>query len=191
VENTNNTATDALALNSNNTLAVLSALTALGINDKTDIKTLSFSVTPQYKSVYNNDTKNYDSIFQGYMVSNNLRVTSLQKDLAGKLIDAAVRGGATVTGVNFDVTEDLEKTTKMNLIKAAIDNCNTQYKNALDPIGYKSIGYQSINIRDMQPITPRSIQISAFANANSGAQIFPGQITIRIKIDIISIISKV
>jgi hypothetical protein len=77
------------------------------------------------------------------------------------------------------------------LIKAAIDNCNTQYKNALDPIGYKSIGYQSINIRDMQPITPRSIQISAFANANSGAQIFPGQITIRIKIDIISIISKV
>lgn len=192
VDTLNQTATAALEQNSNITNKIITSLKNQGINDTSDIQTTSFSVNPKYDSVYNNTSKSYDTVFQGYTVSNVIVLTTLKKEHAGGFIDVAVKAGASVNSVNFDVSENIAYTAKMNLIKSAIEDCNIQFKNALDPIGYKVTGYKSIIINDFEGLTPINIPFAAFARteANNNVKVFAGRIPVSTKINIEVTISK-
>jgi uncharacterized protein YggE len=74
---------------------VVASILNLGIAEK-DIKTESFSITPEYDFVEGKQ------IFRGYRVNNNLRITIRNIKDVGKVIDTAVANGAnTVYNVNF------------------------------------------------------------------------------------------
>ena len=176
-------AIEALADNIKDSQAVKNALISLGVNAENDLQTTSFTVTPQYRSVFNTVTQSYDSIFDGYEVMNSFQLTSLKKELSGKLIEQAVKAGASINSISFDVTEEIVKKAKMDLIKPAIDDCNKQFKNTLDPIKYKAGDFISINIHDMQQSSPHIISFEAFRSADS-TPIFPKKIIISIQIDI-------
>lgn len=77
---------------------VISAIIGLGISER-DIKTESFSITPEYDFVEGKQ------VFRSYRVSNNLQITIKNIKDVGKVIDAAVAAGANaVYNVNFALT---------------------------------------------------------------------------------------
>lgn len=94
--------------NAAKTQKVIDAILKLGIEEK-DIKTESFSITPEYDFVEGKQ------VFRAYRVNNNLRVTVRNVQDIGKVIDTAVASGANaVYNVNF-----------------SLDNISIVYNNAL------------------------------------------------------------
>lgn len=76
---------------------VIASLIKLGIPEK-DIKTESYSITPEYDFVEGKQ------IFRGYRVNNNLRVMIRNINEVGRVIDTAVANGANaVYNVNFSL----------------------------------------------------------------------------------------
>ena len=118
-------------------------LLSLGIKAN-NIKTLSFSVYQLYKTVYNSVDNVYNSVPNGFQVDNTIQIISSDLSLVGKIIDAAVKSGATITNVIYGLTEDLLKTTQLNLITNAIDSCKSQFSKALNNISCKIVEYLQI-----------------------------------------------
>lgn len=84
--------------NAEKTNKVIDAILELGIADK-DIKTESFSITPEYDYVEGKQ------VFRGYRVTNNLRITIRNIQQVGEVIDTAVANGAnSVYNVNFGLS---------------------------------------------------------------------------------------
>jgi uncharacterized protein YggE len=79
---------------------VINSLKVMGISDRF-IQTSNYSIRPVYDYV---DGK---QVFRGYEVSNLVKVLLSNLDLAGKIIDTAVRNGAnSVNGINFIVSDE-------------------------------------------------------------------------------------
>jgi uncharacterized protein YggE len=96
---------------------VIASLLKLGIAEK-DIKTESYSITPEYDFVEGKQ------IFRGYRVNNNLRIMIRNIQQVGKVIDTAVVNGANaVYNVNFSLLnrEDIYKRALSLAIKNAVD----------------------------------------------------------------------
>lgn len=101
--------------NSRKTNEVINTLKTMGIDEK-DIKTQSYSITPQY------DYIDGEKKFRGYRVQNMLNVTIRDIEKTGEIIDAAVAAGAnTVTDISFTVSNP-EKFYKEALNKAIINS---------------------------------------------------------------------
>ena len=184
IQTTNTTAEQSLLNNTNITRACITALTNLGVNARNNISTVAFSINPQYKTVYNETSKVYDQVFSGYQVSNTLSVKTTDTNSTGRIIDAVVKAGATISSVSFDVTDDVVKSAKIKLIKSAIDDCKNQFNDTLNQIGYKIDEYLSITIGDFEPdASNRQFQeFSLIKSDSSSAAVYPGQIQIKIKI---------
>ncbi len=76
---------------------VIASIIKLGIAEK-DIKTESYSITPEYDFVEGKQ------VFRGYRVNNNLRITIRDIKRVGEVIDTAVANGANaVYNVNFSL----------------------------------------------------------------------------------------
>jgi uncharacterized protein len=95
------TAQDASNQNANQVTAVLAALgTVLGPN--ANIKTLSYSLTPNY-----NNPQNAPPVLTGYTASNTVMVTLTDLSLIGKVIDTGIQAGANrVQGLQFGLQDD-------------------------------------------------------------------------------------
>lgn len=96
---------------------VIASLLRLGIEEK-DIKTESYSISPQYDFVEGKQ------IFRGYRVNNNLRIMIRNIQQVGKVIDTAVASGANaVYNVNFSLLnrEEIYKRALSLAIKNAVD----------------------------------------------------------------------
>ncbi len=76
---------------------VIASLINLGIEER-DIKTESYSITPEYDFVEGKQ------VFRGYRVNNNLRITIRDLQQIGRVIDTAVANGVNaVYNVNFSL----------------------------------------------------------------------------------------
>jgi uncharacterized protein len=97
-----NTAQDAAAQNASSVTALITALQqALGT--KGDIKTIGYSVSPNYTY-----PPNATPVLNGYTASNTLDVTSSDIANIGKVIDAATTAGAnSVQSLRFSVKDEL------------------------------------------------------------------------------------
>jgi len=87
---------------------VLTALIKAGI-ERTDIETENYAIYPEY---------NWDSGTQelkGYVVSNNIKITTKNFENVGKIVDASVNAGALVSYINFELS-----TQKSNEYKALV-----------------------------------------------------------------------
>lgn len=79
--------------------AVLSTLSEMGISSQ-DIRTLSFTVSPQYDYVEG------QQVFRGYRVEHMLEIIIREIDRVGEIIDAAVASGANqVNSIRFTVSD--------------------------------------------------------------------------------------
>ena len=96
-----NTASEAVAANSEIMSRVFDALAKLGVPKK-EIATGGFSLEPQYPPY---DSKNpQPHIITGYEVSNSISVTLDDVARAGEVLDALIDAGANVSaGVSFDI----------------------------------------------------------------------------------------
>jgi uncharacterized protein YggE len=110
----------AVALVNNNIISekAIQAILALGI-EKSKITTVSFTVVPNYQSVFNSKDNTYTSVLVGYQVTNNLTVKVTGIELAGKIIDAIVQAGGLVNAINFTVDDRIVERIKRELIREA------------------------------------------------------------------------
>lgn len=82
--------------------AVVAKLKADGIAD-TDIRTVNYSVTPQYDQQNNNQNQ---QVLRGYTVSNQVEVRTTNVAGLGTLVDDAVAAGATrIFGISFEASD--------------------------------------------------------------------------------------
>ena len=103
---------------------VAKALKKEGIKDK-DIETSQFYINPKYdyEEITDTNSRKSKQILVGYEVVNVLKVTALDLDKAGKLIDAAVDNGANdIESISFGLTKEKEKDVKQQaMILASSD----------------------------------------------------------------------
>ena len=98
------TATTAQAAANQNATQVTAVLTALAaaLGPNPDIKTLSYSLNPNY-----NYPQNGQPILTGYTASNTIQVTLIDLSIIGKIIDIGIQAGADrVQSLQFGVQDD-------------------------------------------------------------------------------------
>jgi len=187
IQTNNMSASDALSNNNQIQSQVSQDITNLGI-PSANISTVSYSINPSYISVYNNVTNSYDSVFNGFIVDNQLQIQTSNLNLVGSVIDAAVNDGATIQNVNWSADPNSIQQANYNLIPSAITDCQNQAKQVLKAINYKSQSYLSLSIQDMQSSVSTPSVNNLVMAASSSTNLYPGKIIIRIKIIIIIII---
>jgi len=188
VKSSSELASDALNANTITSKNINTDLLSLGIKAN-NIKTLSFSVNQVYKTVYNSVDNVYNSVPNGFQVDNTIQIISSDLSLVGKIIDAAVKDGATITNVIYGLTEDLLKTTKLNLITNAIDSCKSQFSKALNNISCKIVEYLQIILNpndnyNSPSSTLFSKEVSTIPTLN------PGEITVNENVKLIARFDK-
>jgi uncharacterized protein len=189
VETNGTTAEEAASANAGLMAKVLGALKDLGISDDS-ISTSYYNVYPVYDSGY--PTKPCIDIYPsppecqpkqvitGYRASNTVTITLDVSDNidAGKVIDTAVRAGATnVNGVYFFVSEDVQGQIRDSLIKQAIENARHRADTAASALGLTVSGVQSISLNDVYfPYYAKSLDTGVRESAaGAPTQIMPGE----------------
>jgi len=95
------TAQEAADQNATQVTSVLTKLRQV-LGPNADIKTTSYSLSPNYRYPQGGG----QPVLTGYTASNNVEITTSDLSLAGRLIDAAVSGGATnVQGLRFTLKD--------------------------------------------------------------------------------------
>ena len=115
------TAQEAKNKNSQISKQVIDAIKKEGIKDK-DIETSQFSIYPKYEYQETADSglRKSNQVLTGYEVTNILKVTTLELEKAGKLVDVAVEKGANdIESVMFGLTKEMEKEVKQQAMVAA------------------------------------------------------------------------
>jgi uncharacterized protein len=118
IESSSDNAQEAKDRNAKTSENVRATLKRIGISEK-DIETSSFSLNPRYR--YDKDSG--ESILSGYTLSNQLKVSSKNIDMAGKIIDTSVDAGANgVDRVTFTLSEDK----KSQVFSQALDKASRE-----------------------------------------------------------------
>lgn len=130
-------ASNSIYQNNISTNAVLEEFNSLGISQDS-ISQTGFSLTQSYKNIYNNDTNNYESIFEGYQTKNSLTVNLSNLALSGRLIDR-ISGvnGVLIEGVTFLVKPKKQKEIEYSLIVSAIKDASSKARITLKKVNYK------------------------------------------------------
>ncbi len=92
VQNSGATAQEAGDANARQTTAVIAAVKQV-IGGTGEVKTIGYSITPQYRY-----PQNADPVLTGYRAVNSIQAKSSDLNLAGRIIDAASGAGATTVG---------------------------------------------------------------------------------------------
>ena len=104
VESRADTSDEALSQNSAKTNAVIEALKALGVEDKS-IRTESVQLNPRYEHIREPNGRSSQTLV-GYRASNLIRVELSELSNAGSAIDAASKAGANrIDSIGFEVSD--------------------------------------------------------------------------------------
>jgi len=147
------TVIEAIAINSEQANAILTALVEQGVEED-DIQTSNFNVYQQTDYDYQgNPTSTY------YSVENNVYVTVSQLKNLGNILDAAARSGANnIYGVNFDVQDKSEA--KSTARKLAIQSAQAQAQELAQAAG--------VELGDLISIISSSISTTPFYGYGRG-----------------------
>ena len=149
--------------NSEKMKALHAALKALGIDDS-DIKTVNFSLYPQYN--YNAP----EPSITGYTSSNVVRITVKNIDIVSNVIDAMTKAGATdFQGVSFDLLDKSEAYSEA--LTKAIQNAKDKVDVMAGAIGVTEIAPVRFieNSTDSYPIYERAYAGAGGMGAGGGA----------------------
>ena len=112
-ETQSDTAADSQSENAGIIDAIKASLSEMNVK----IETSSYYVTAVYS--YKEDTPKVI----GYSTTHILKITTTDVETAGKVIDAASKGGANaVSNIQFDLSDEKEKAARQNLLSNAVDD---------------------------------------------------------------------
>jgi hypothetical protein len=154
-EGLNETAAQVMAIVSRNAAAAVAALNSLGVRE---LQTTSVSLTPTY--TYPKDAPPFVSGYRGSTIVSYLVDTSM----AGVSIDKAVSAGAsTVQSVSFEAEPDVVQAARMEALRDAVADANSQADAVLGVMNYKRGVPKSININYVSPpaFTPLNFNFGA------------------------------
>lgn len=107
--------------------AVLKAVRGFGIDEK-DVRTSGYNLNPQY-DYSQRPGENRPPRITGYQVSNSVHVTIRKIADTGRLIDAAVKAGATLAnGISFDVNDDDKRKAQDEALSRAVADAERKAK---------------------------------------------------------------
>jgi uncharacterized protein YggE len=114
VRTTSQLADEAISINSAKVQAIIDALTSVGITEN-DIQTSRFNFSPKY------NWENGQQVFDGYVVSNSLKIKINENGIIGAVLDLIIEAGATsIYSVSFD-TINTTNIKKQALMRATED----------------------------------------------------------------------
>lgn len=129
VETSAKNAEDAQKENREISSAVMAALKKYA--EEKDIETESHSM---YEWIEWENNKNK---FMGYKVNNVLKVTISDPEKAGQMIDDAVKAGALINYVNFELSKEKEKSLKEEALRKAAEDAKTKATSIADGLGVR------------------------------------------------------
>ena len=189
VQTNGTTATEAKDKNSAIVDSVISSMINLGLN-KTDISTQNYNIYPEY------DYSSGTSVQTGYLADYQIRVelNSDKTDIAGKVIDAGVNAGATISYINFELSKGLENQYKAQALTAATQDAKTKADAIAAGLNKKVGEIVSVSTSDFSyrpwPLieasasgaTPMAAK-EAVTNIQPGQQTVSGQVTVTYKLE--------
>lgn len=184
VKNKVSTASSQNKIKARNIIQKIKSLLKLS-NGKDNIKTSSFSVSP----VYEYDKFHKKRALKGYMVRNQITVTTQKLDNVGLIMDTAINNGANrVHRVNFFI-KDSQKYLEQVYSKAA-KTAKHRADAVARTLGVKITGIKNINLSNFSsPIyTTRAMyasDASAMAKESSVTPIEPGNLQLNGNVNII------
>jgi len=141
VRTQNQSAADAAAENGAKMSIVFSSLAAIGVN-KSDIKTISYSLTPTY------DSYNYSKVI-GYVAINSVEVMVIGAENlpnVGKIIDAVVQAGVNqVDGIDFTFVDPNYNALRTEAYQKAVRDAYSQASGIVGALGGVIIGVASVS----------------------------------------------
>ncbi len=163
--------------------AVVAKLKADGIADS-DIRTVSYNVTPQYDQGNNNNNPN-QQVLRGYEVQNLVEVRTTNVPGLGALIDDAVAAGASrIYGITFEAS-DIEGL-KSQARDQAMSNAQAKAQQLAKDAGVTLGRVIAVNESDTGGVTP--VQVAPRAAAPAAAPttpIQPGQLQISTNLTVV------
>jgi uncharacterized protein YggE len=146
-------AVKAAAENGALTTAVYASLASLGVN-KSDIRTVSYSLSPTY------DSYNYSQVV-GYLAVNSMEVIVTGTEnlpTVGSIIDAAVQSGANqIDGILFTFTDPNYNTLRAQAYHKAVQDANSQASAIVTGLGGVILGVASVSTNYGYGIVPQPI----------------------------------
>ena len=147
---------DAQQENAAKALAIRSALSVLGIEDK-DVKTEDYNFQPEYSR-----EANERNMIVGYTASNTIRVNVLDVAMVGDVVDAALANGAnTVRSLHFSIrdTDGLRR----KALEIAVKDAKDKAKAIADALGKSIVGVHHVteNTGMFQPRQANNMMLMA------------------------------
>ncbi|KAL4484787.1 hypothetical protein ABPG74_019964 [Tetrahymena malaccensis] len=148
IETISDSAGNSLILNNQSISKAINEMKKIGV-EESELTTQDIRIYPQYRQEYDQNTKSYKSIFEGYKVENKLKFISKKLDLAGKVIDIAVSNGINkISSVQFVPTQAKIKELKDSLISQAVEDAVKRANLALQPLNYEIKSVKSLDIEN-------------------------------------------
>lgn len=118
-----------------------------------EISTSNFNLHPVYDSRFENN--NYIQIFKGYEVSNRISIRTSRLELAGKIIDGAVKNGVDqVESVDFALLPESKRQLEDSLIQKAVENARNKANISLSALNFEVKGVNSIALDGNSLVAP-------------------------------------
>ena len=141
VRTQNQSAANAAAENGARMSTVFASLVAIGVN-KSDIRTISYSLMPTY------DSYNYSKIV-GYVALNSVEVMVIgagNLPNVGKIVDAVVQAGVNqVDGIYFTFADPNYNALRTEAYQKAVQDANSQASGIVGALGGVIIGVASVS----------------------------------------------
>jgi uncharacterized protein YggE len=161
--------------------AVVAQLRSAGIPES-DIRTVSFNITPQYDTRAPNQNQ---SVLRGYQIQNLVEVKTTNLAGLGPLIDSAVSAGATrIYGIRFEA-ENVEAP-KAQARDQAMQNARAKAEQLARDAGVglgRPVFIEESDVRDVVPV--RAMPAAAEGLAAPATPIQPGELQIQTTVRVI------
>lgn len=112
---------------------VVKSLKKLGIPEK-NIETISYNIGPKYEWEYN-ETGARKKVFKGYEVTARMKITVLDFDKAGSVIDSSVDAGAFVDSIHFELSSEKRNELKIEALNNAAKDAEIKAEAILSALG--------------------------------------------------------
>jgi uncharacterized protein YggE len=174
-------AAPATAENSDQMERVLAALSQAGL-DPGETTTGRFSVSPRYSHRPPQAQADWQPHIVGYRVENSVQVETAKIEMAGKLIDVAVRAGAnSVRSISFGLRDD--RAYRKEAISEATAHARADALAMAEAAGVSLGRLLSARLDDAAaPPVPVRMRAESFAVAASAPPIEPGDVSIHARV---------
>ena len=153
------TAYDSLQENNRIIANTVSALTQINLA-KDEIGTANFNLAPFYQAIYHQNNNTNENIMKGYQTTNTLIIKSNKLDLAGSIIDTAIKSGIkNIQSVEFQVSPSVLKSLQNEMLELSVKDAKNKAELALKPLNGKIVGVKSMSLTSQQP-SPRPVPMA-------------------------------